>query len=797
MPEWNLVTAKETQQAQASSSRLGLSKLTAVHCLVLAVLLASQFGCTKLRNGAMDRNILRSGDTVPSQDSRPASPPAASAPRFSNNPGAALLELNEVYEEFEGTSFDQSNPQEVELNQELEDNNSFQSPTTQAKIIEVSEESFETADRGITLVAIQPPAPSIKDSFEVTDAVEARPTATRERVLLGGVPLDEIEPINPAKIISQCDHVACDCMKEKLKPVLPFAQPVQPPIQSQAPPSELVSQPLAPIMFDETTREVEEFDQQQTEQNMLRLVAQHAAETVAPIEEKIETTIVPEQNDFVNTEEIKIEFHPTVDPNLGRVQKSVPGCSDCESPACAGDCVKTNRRQSENQLRPIVMSEPIPLEVVGTAVTEVPLQKELPQQRAPIAIKGEFVTQAIVAPVDRVDYTEFTTQDWIEIFGPPPAPVKALTTTRDRRSDFQPDVAVIPPTVEEEPGQVANEFQMSQSNDFAPNDVVIDLNGVELVDAEVAAEAAKWEPPMHANFSPIPNGDRSLPHEADANSLALEKAALRGASSPFPVVDTRVEIPAKPKVVVEIVDNTVPWSVKLAETIDNVRRQRNAESDPMARNGIEVNLRLLEVLQRQMVTVEENRHSMPNGELQYWQHQLDAIALMLPSTDNGVSDFDRHNTAYETLEHLRKAVERLESIAELKVLSGRFCTEISGFGKYKPFANTVFTSGQKTLIYCEVENYTSTSRAMNSEQTYHTRLRGSYVIYDQQGRAVQQSEYPVVEDIARKKRRDFYMYFPIQIGDLRAGNYRLELMVEDLGSNKSAALKPGMAFQVR
>ena len=136
-------------------------------------------------------------------------------------------------------------------------------------------------------------------------------------------------------------------------------------------------------------------------------------------------------------------------------------------------------------------------------------------------------------------------------------------------------------------------------------------------------------------------------------------------------------------------------------------------------------------------------------------------------------------------------------MAALRVSAGKFCTEISGFGKYKPFPSSVFQAGQKTLVYCEVENYKSNAHIVNSESTYHTRLRGSYVIYDEQGRVAQQSEYPAVEDVARKRRRDFYMYFPIQIGDLAPGNYKLELLVEDLSSNKTAALKPGMTFQVR
>ena len=66
----------------------------------------------------------------------------------------------------------------------------------------------------------------------------------------------------------------------------------------------------------------------------------------------------------------------------------------------------------------------------------------------------------------------------------------------------------------------------------------------------------------------------------------------------------------------------------------------------------------------------------------------------------------------------------------------------------------------------------------------------------EQGRVVQQAEYPVVEDVVRKRRRDFYMYFPVQLKRLPVGSYRLELLVEDLGGNKTASM-PAMDFMVR
>ena len=65
------------------------------------------------------------------------------------------------------------------------------------------------------------------------------------------------------------------------------------------------------------------------------------------------------------------------------------------------------------------------------------------------------------------------------------------------------------------------------------------------------------------------------------------------------------------------------------------------------------------------------------------------------------------------------------------------------------------------------------------------------------GTVVQQGEFPNVEDIALNRRRDFYLYFPIAFHDLPAGDYRLELQVEDLTAQRAAAIEPSLEFSVR
>ena len=245
--------------------------------------------------------------------------------------------------------------------------------------------------------------------------------------------------------------------------------------------------------------------------------------------------------------------------------------------------------------------------------------------------------------------------------------------------------------------------------------------------------------------------------------------------------------------------NEITWRSRLQQTISLVKDQLDSDIDSQTRTSLEINLRLLDVLSRQMGDIAQEERSFTPSENDFWQHQLEAITSMLQTpelSDEKAHDLMKHHTAHDTLVHLRHAIAELESLANLKVESGAFCTEVSGYGQFKTFVSDVFKSGQKVLVYCEVENYSALQQRNNSGSTFHTRLRGSYAIYDAQGHAVQQAEFPVVEDIARRRRRDFYMHLPITIGDLSNGDYELHLLVEDLGGNKTASLTPSLRFTV-
>ena len=77
----------------------------------------------------------------------------------------------------------------------------------------------------------------------------------------------------------------------------------------------------------------------------------------------------------------------------------------------------------------------------------------------------------------------------------------------------------------------------------------------------------------------------------------------------------------------------------------------------------------------------------------------------------------------------------------------------------------------------------------SSELVYRTRLRGSYKIFDAEGNAVDGYEFPVVEDKARNRRRDFYVHLPVHLAELAAGQYTLQLNIDDLNGNAFVGLE--------
>ncbi len=118
-------------------------------------------------------------------------------------------------------------------------------------------------------------------------------------------------------------------------------------------------------------------------------------------------------------------------------------------------------------------------------------------------------------------------------------------------------------------------------------------------------------------------------------------------------------------------------------------------------------------------------------------------------------------------------------VTALKLVNSQFCTEIKGYGQIVPFPANRFSGNQRMLVYCEVENFESEQKQVDSGTVFSTRFHGRFEILDSNGRNVQAGSLPEIEDRSIRKRRDFYLYFPVTFRNLSPGDYTLNLYVDE------------------
>lgn len=223
------------------------------------------------------------------------------------------------------------------------------------------------------------------------------------------------------------------------------------------------------------------------------------------------------------------------------------------------------------------------------------------------------------------------------------------------------------------------------------------------------------------------------------------------------------------------------WREHLKHTINTINDQVFKTSDKQQRQELETKLELLRLL--------------PSELDEEQQRYLNALTELLQSTaDPESSDVYQ---AGQTLNQLKGAVSHLESIAAMKVVNASFCSKVIGFGQFETVKNQIFSPGQTVLIYCEIENHSAQSKLVEGQPMSSTQLAASYIVYDANQKVVQQKQFPVVEDLARQRRRDFYMHLPFVVEDLPSGHYTYQLMVDDVGGGKSASLEPALGFRVK
>ncbi|HEY5311505.1 MAG TPA: hypothetical protein VIK18_03265, partial [Pirellulales bacterium] len=209
----------------------------------------------------------------------------------------------------------------------------------------------------------------------------------------------------------------------------------------------------------------------------------------------------------------------------------------------------------------------------------------------------------------------------------------------------------------------------------------------------------------------------------------------------------------------------------LAKTIQALE---NAPSDgnPAAHNAQQVYLRMLYLAAGRRDDAMRPITELPANEQEFWTEQLFGLSTYLDANHSP----DARRRAAEARVHLNNAASQLSETGELLVRNLAFCTEVHSYGVFTPFATQEFKPSQQVILYAEVENFKSES----TPKGFHTALRSSYQIFDQQGRRVMQHDLGTTEEYCRNGRRDYFIrYFLTVPGRIYDGTYTLHLTIED------------------
>ncbi|MBV8782121.1 MAG: hypothetical protein JO353_12060 [Phycisphaerae bacterium] len=165
---------------------------------------------------------------------------------------------------------------------------------------------------------------------------------------------------------------------------------------------------------------------------------------------------------------------------------------------------------------------------------------------------------------------------------------------------------------------------------------------------------------------------------------------------------------------------------------------------------------------------------------------------MIAAVMDGLSNFrnnlraDANMLMSKKIAPLLDTAERLRSRSGLSIPVVRLCTDVYGFGNYKPFPGDVphFLAGQEhqAILYCEVENFSST---VSDDKQWRTQLAQNTVLYSDQGVPEWRDNRQTLNDLSRSRRRDFFIVQKLTFSpNLPTGRYLMKVTVEDLQAQR-------------
>jgi hypothetical protein len=219
------------------------------------------------------------------------------------------------------------------------------------------------------------------------------------------------------------------------------------------------------------------------------------------------------------------------------------------------------------------------------------------------------------------------------------------------------------------------------------------------------------------------------------------------------------------------------WQIALNEAIRRLEAAVNPTPQSAAEIAQHARLRMLYLLAGRRDEALRPIPSICPSMQDFWSKQLFGLATLLDTEQ--IAEPTRR--AGEAERHLIEAIARLGESSPLVVKNLAFVTEVQSFGAYKPLAKYDFVSGQRLLLYAELENF----KTNETPKGCCTALQSSYLILDSRGQRVADHEFSVNEECCRNPRRDFFVGYEFLLPKhIYPGKHTLQLTVTDLNSQK-------------
>jgi len=300
------------------------------------------------------------------------------------------------------------------------------------------------------------------------------------------------------------------------------------------------------------------------------------------------------------------------------------------------------------------------------------------------------------------------------------------------------------------------------------------------VDTETAARARTIAQPVSVEIPPTGAFNTESHLTAVAPST---RSTLRAVAPAPPQILSAPPAVATPQPItqqasyVAAVATTSDWRQHLHQAIADLHTQ--VEPAPGSTDEVNEHMRL-RLLQLLAGDEEGALAPIPGAtavQQDYWNKQLFAVSTFLDA-DRQPNDKQR---AAGALLHLDQARAKLSELATLQIRKLAFVDSVDGYGAYEVHEATTFRPGEQVTLYAEIENFSSQS----TKQGYRTVLGTSYEVVDENGKRIDNAQFPEVEDVCQNPRRDFHMQYTVTLPTrLPADTYELRLIITDAQSQK-------------